>query len=409
MNRGYSLFIGSRFLFSGTGSRLVSFISVLTVSGLVLGIALLIVVLSVMNGFDREMRTRILGVVPHIQLYKDGGIVNWQATAAAVAQTPGVIDAIPVTRVSGMLNFHGVVEPVDMQGVAPELFANVVSDVLPPAVLNKLTDRGILLSGVVAGKLGVEEGQSVTLFVPRGERPGSGVAPDIRIFEVAGIIDTHTTIDNSLALITLSTASDIAGLGTAAQGLRVRVDDIFAARDTGFALVARLPPGYSFVDWMQTHGNLYQAIQMSRNLVGMLIFLIIAIAVFNVVAMLVMTVVEKRPAIAILKTLGATNRGILTVFLVQGTLIGLFGAALGVVLGLLGASYVADVVRWLEHLFQFQFLTAEVYPIDYLPSDLRASDVVVVVSVALVLNFFATLYPAWLAARVRPADVLRYE
>ncbi len=409
MSRSYSVYIGSRFFFSGTGSRLVSFISVLTVSGLVLGIALLIVVLSVMNGFDREMRTRILGVVPHIQLYKEGGIANWQATAGAVAQTPGVIDAIPFTRVSGMLNFRGMVEAVDMQGVVPELFAGVVSDVLSPAMLNKLTDRSVLLSEVVAGNLGVEEGQSVTLFVPRGERPGGGVAPDIRIFDVAGIINTHTTIDNSLALITLSAASDIAGLGTAAQGLRVRVDDIFTARDTGFTLVAQLPPGYSFVDWTQTHGNLYQAIQMSRNLVGMLIFLIIAIAVFNVVAMLVMTVVEKRPAIAILKTLGATNRGILTVFLVQGTLIGLFGAVLGVVFGLLGAWYVADVVRWLEHLFQFQFLSSEVYPIDYLPSDLRTSDVLVVVGVALALNFFATLYPAWQAARVRPAEVLRYE
>ncbi len=406
---GYSVFIGARFFFSGTGSRLVSFISVLTVAGLVLGIALLIVVLSVMNGFDREMRTRILGVVPHIQLYADGGIPNWETFADAVAQTPGVIDAIPFTRVSGMLNFHGMVEPVDMQGVVPHLFADVVGDLLSPTVLNKLTDRGMLLSGVVAGKLGVKEGQSVTLFVPRGERPGGGVAPDIRVFHVAGVIDTHTTIDNSLALITLSAASDIAGLGANAQGLRVRVDDIFAARDTGFALVAQLPSGYSFVDWTQTHGNLYQAIQMSRNLVGMLIFLIIAIAVFNVVAMLVMTVVEKRPAIAILKTLGASNRGILAVFLVQGTLIGLFGALLGVLCGVLGAWYVADVVRWMEHLFQFQFLSSEVYPIDYLPSDLRALDVVWVVAVALALNFFATLYPAWQAARVRPAEVLRYE
>lgn len=405
----YPVRVGLRFFRAGSGSRLASFISALAISGLVLGVALLIVVLSVMNGFDREMRTRILGVVPHLQIYAQGGIAGWPTLASQLLSQPGVVEVTPVTKIAGMLNFRGRVQAIELQGLSPSHPGAGFSAAATGGVLSELTDDALLLSQGIASKLGATRGDRLTLIVPRSGR-GQVLSPALRVLRVAGTLDTHTTLDNALAVTTLATASALAGFtGERVQAVQVRVDDIFAARRIGHMLMGELPPGYSFIDWFQTHGNLYQAIQMSRNLVGLLVFLIIAIAVFNVVAILVMTVVEKRPAIAILKTQGASNGEIVAVFLVQGALIGLFGSVLGAVLGSVGAICIADLVGVVESLAGVKLLNLAVYPIDYVPADLRASDVVMVVLVALGLNFLATLYPAWQAARVRPAQVLRYE
>ncbi|MGK2915094.1 MAG: lipoprotein-releasing ABC transporter permease subunit [Porticoccaceae bacterium] len=404
----YPVRIGLRFFTAGSGNRLVSFISLLAISGLVLGVALLIVVLSVMNGFDREMRTRILGVVPHLQIYETGGIDNWPELANRLLTRPGVVEVTPVTKIAGMLNFRGHVQAIELQGVSPQhpgaAFAAMAGE-----SFGALNDDAVLLSQGVAGKLGVVTGDQLTLIVPRSGR-GQLLSPALRVLRVAGTVDTHTTLDNALAVTTLATASALAGLPAGrVQAVQVRVEDIFAARSMGYALMRALPERYSFIDWLQTHGNLYQAIQMSRNLVGLLVFLIIAVAVFNVVAILVMTVVEKRPAIAILKTQGASNGEIIAIFMVQGALIGLLGSFLGAAIGSLGAVCIAGLVQGVEHLLGVKLLNLAVYPIDYVPADLRATDVLTVVLVALGLNFLATLYPAWQAARVRPAQVLRYE
>jgi len=412
--RGPVVFLGRRYFASGSSSRLASFISLLAMTGLVMGVAMLIIVLSVMNGFDREMRTRILGVVPHVQLFEQGGIADWRALAQRIGAMPGVVEATPVSVFQALINARGKTQAVAVQGLLPEALDSAMASALPAETGRWLSaggadGGGLMLSRVLADKLGVEAGAKLTLIVPRIGDGGRQLAPVMQAFTLKGTFDTHTAEDVGLALVHLDTAGALTGFGDRPQGLRIALEDVFAAREFGFGLIRQLPATFSFIDWFQTHGNLHQAIQMSRQMVGLLIFLIIAIAAFNVVSMLIMTVVDKRPAIATLKTLGADNGTILGVFFIQGTLIGLVGCAAGLVLGVLGALYVSDLVAWLEQLLHLRFLNTEIYPIDYLPSQLRRADVITVVATALALNFLATLYPAWKAARVRPAEILRYE
>jgi lipoprotein-releasing system permease protein len=447
LNSHFPLLVGLRFFTSGSRNRLASFISALAISGLVLGIAMLIIVLSVMNGFDREMRTQILGVIPHIQLFgpADGGhrgFQQWQQVSEHLLEHPSVIAVSPFTQVEGIINFHGQTEAIQLRGVRlsrkDSAGGSAFDSILDPPLdttldpiaaslinIDSIADGEIILSRFLADKLTIEPGQKLAFIAPQAGIPNQSSRrsqlPTIRVFKVAGLFATHTAIDAHLGVVNLTAAAAMAGLVAesasasgqesvpAVQGLRVSVDDVFTARAVAFELLDQLPPGYSFVDWLQSHGNLYQAIQMSRKLVGLLVFLIIGIAAFNVVAMLVMTVINKRPDIAILKTQGASAGSILAIFLVQGAMIGLLGGALGAVLGCLGAWFVSDLVSWLQGVLHLQFLNLEIYPIDYVPSDLRFGDVGKVVLVALVLNLLATLYPAWQAARVQPASVLRYE
>lgn len=404
-----AVFIGRRFFASGQKSRLASFISLLAMVGLVMGVSLLIVVLSVMNGFDREMRTHILGLVPHLQLYQAGGIDNWPGVAAELDKFPGVEEVTPFTRFNGMISFRGNVEAVEMLGVDPDHLDSRLVDAVAPQKFSAIGETGLLFSETLAARLGVSTGETLTVIIPRVDSTGGQATPAVRAFTLKGVFNTHTAEDNTLVFANIHTAAAVTGLGERPQGLRIRLTDVFTARDFGYRLINILPPDFSFVDWFQTHGNLYQAIQLSRQLVGLLVFLIIAIAVFNVISMLVMTVVDKTGAIAILKTQGATNRMVLGVFLVQGSLIGLWGCLLGVAIGVPIALYVSSAVKGLEDLLNLKFLSSEIYPIDYLPSDLQGSDVLLVVAVALGLNFIATLYPAWRAVRIRPAEVLRYE
>lgn len=402
-------YVGRRFFAAGSSSRLAGFISLLAVIGLVLGVGLLIVVLSVMNGFDREMRTRILGLVPHVQLFQAGGVQNWPGLAVEIERISGVAEVTPFTRFTAMMSYRGAIEAAEIQGLdADHLDSNLV-EILPADLGQQLQADSILLSQSLAERLRIAAGERLTLIVPRIDAQGRQLAPQAQALRVAAIFNTHTAEDGGLAIVNMATASGVMGLGELPQGLRIRVDDVFAARDIGYYLVQNLPPDFSFIDWRQTHGNLYQAIQMSRQLVSLLIFLIIAIAVFNVISMLVMTVVDKKPAIAILKTQGASNRTVLGIFFVQGSLIGLWGCFLGVLLGTPCALYAPKLVQGIEHLFGVRFLNSEIYPIDYLPTDFHWQDAALVVAVALVLNLAASLYPAWKAARIRPADVLRYE
>ncbi len=405
--RSYPLFVGHRFFTSGssrssTGKQLASFIALLAISGLVLGVALMIVVLSVMNGFDREMRTRILGVVPHIQLYGTGGISDWPTLAERIRENPRVVEVKPFTQIDGMLNFRGNTQAVQLLGIAGDSLGEVKAD-------QTLSANEIMLPLPLSEKLAVKVGDSVTLIIPGKRKKGRQSLPDARVFNVAGVYQTHTALDTTVGLVSLSVASQLMDLEGQVGGLRVKVDDIFAARQIAFELLKVLPAGFRFSDWLQTHGNLYQAIQMSRKMVGLLVFLVIAIAVFNIISMLVMTVVEKRGDIAILKTLGATNSAVLTIFMVQGAMIGVAGIAGGVLLGVLGAHFVENLISILERLIGRPFLSIEVYPIDYIPSDLRWSDVLMVALVALALNLLVSLYPAWQAARLKPAQILRYE
>ena len=408
MFKPFPVFIGWRHFSAGSQSRLVSFISLLAIIGLVLGVALLVVVLSIMNGFDQEMKTRILGSVPHLRLLQPQGVEQWQQDREVILKHHNVASVAPYAELEGMLNFRGEVQPVVMRGIVAGDHSFIAQFSRQNEV--ELADNELLLGRAVANKLQLSVNDQITLLIPRTNgNSGRQLAPLVRVFSVAGFIETKTTLDQTLAIANIATVNRLSGRGSHPQGLQVQVNDLFDVRNTGYQLLGVLPRGYSFSDWLQTHGNLYQAIKMSRSMVSLLVFLIVAIAVFNVISMLVMTVVDKRAGIAILKTLGASNGEVIKVFLTQGSLIGIAGSLLGAGLGVLLSLNVTAVVRWLEGVLELRFMNSEVYPIDYLPSQLVWSDVLMVVAVALLLNFLATIYPAWKAARMRPAEVLRYE
>jgi lipoprotein-releasing system permease protein len=399
-------FIGLRYFTSGgRGNLLVSFISLLAVTGLALGVALLVVVMSVMNGFDRELRERILSVVPHVQLIHSTGVTNWQDQQAVIAGLPHVTEVTPYNQVDGLIQGRQRTRPLQLLGLSPESVPAGLQQVLDEAGLAIPKVNRLLLSAVIAEDLNVAVDQHVTIIVPST----SGGKTAAYGFQVAGVFATHTELDQVLALGALEQVAQISGIPQQVRGFRVQVADQFDARNIGFKVLDQLPFGYGFRDWFQTHGNLYQAIQLSRNMVVLLIFMIVAIAAFNVVSMLMMSVIDKRKDIAILQTLGLSRAQVVWLFLTQGMMIGLLGICIGVVLGVTGCYWVADLVSWVESLMGVTFLNTEVYPIDYVPVDMRWTDVAVICSIALVLNLVATVYPAVRASRMVPAEELSYE
>jgi lipoprotein-releasing system permease protein len=399
-------FIGLRYFTSGgRGNLLVSFISLLAVTGLALGVALLVVVMSVMNGFDRELRERILSVVPHVQLIHSTGVTNWQDQQAVIAGLPHVTEVTPYNQVDGLIQGRQRTRPLQLLGLSPESVPAGLQQVLDEAGLAIPKANRLLLSAVIAEDLNVAVDQHVTIIVPST----SGGKTAAYGFQVAGVFATHTELDQVLALGALEQVAQISGIPQQVRGFRVQVADQFDARNMGFKVLDQLPFGYGFRDWFQTHGNLYQAIQLSRNMVVLLIFMIVAIAAFNVVSMLMMSVIDKRKDIAILQTLGLSRAQVVWLFLTQGMMIGLLGICIGVVLGVTGCYLVADLVSWVESLMGVAFLNTEVYPIDYVPVDMRWTDVAVICSIALVLNLVATVYPAVRASRMVPAEELSYE
>ncbi len=400
------LFIGLRYFTSGgQGNRLVSFISMLAIAGLALGVALLVIVLSVMNGFDRELRERILSVVPHVQLIHGIGVTDWQTQQTLIEGLDQVSEVTPYNEAEGLIHSRQKTRPLQLLGLSAESLPSGLQAVLNEGNLSVPGANELLLSQPMAEDLNVVPGQRVTVIIPSIN--GSKTAA--YSFVVKGLFSTHTELDQLLGLASLGQVGDIAGVPGMVQGFRLQVDDQFNAREIGYKLLEQLPFGYGFRDWFQTHGNLYQAIQLSRNMVGLLIFLIVAIAAFNVVSMLMMSVVSKRKDIAVLQTLGLSRGQLLKVFLIQGAMIGLFGIALGVLLGVLGCYWVADLVLWVESLLGASFLDTAVYPIDYVPVDLRWADVLQISTIAFMLNLLATIYPALRASRMVPAQELRFE
>lgn len=406
-----TLLVGRRYAVSRRHSQLVSFISSVSIAGLIIGVALLILVLAIMNGFDRELRERILGIMPHAAVYHRNGILEPQPLLDQFRQHPEVLSAAPFVRLQGLLSRHREVAPVELYGLDAEAASqrNMLERFLPQGALAALIEnpQGVVLGAGLAHRLSVAPGDRLTLVVPR--RGQANVAPAVSALEVVGIFDSGTEIDNNFALTGLERASQLSEFPGAVSGIRLQMRDLFQAPIVSAELVRELPGAYYASDWTRTHGNLYQAIHMSKRMVGLLLFLIIAIAAFNLVSTLIMVVVDKRGDIAILRTLGASSAEIMGIFMVQGGLIGLIGTGLGVILGVLLALCVTDFVLWLERLLQIQFLQADVYPISYLPASIHWPDVIQVAVTALVICLCASLYPAWRASRVQPADALRYE
>lgn len=406
-----TLFIGARYGISRRHSQLVSFISSLSTTGLVIGVALLVLVLSIMNGFDRELRERILGIMPHATLYHRQGIVDPAPLLEQAKTYPHVLAAAPFVQLQGLVSHQKRVMPVNIFGIEPELELQLSSlkDYLPKKVFDELgaTAQGIILGKGIADKLELAVGDSVTLIIPAAR--DARATPGISMLKVVGILDSGTEIDQALGLMGIQQASALSAFPGRVTGIRLQLDDLFVAPQVINSMVSNLPVGYYGSNWTRTQGNLYEAIQMSKRLVELLLFLIIAIAAFNLVSTLIMVVVDKQGDIAILRTLGASTGEIIGIFMVQGGLIGVVGTSIGVILGVILSLCVTDLVRWLEQLLGIQFLQSDVYPISYLPSHLQWGDVGQIALTALVISFFASLYPAWRASRIQPADALRYE
>lgn len=372
--------------------------------GLVTGVALLIVVVAVMNGFERELRTRILHVVPHLIFINDRNDPDWRLHKAALEVADGVLEISPFAELEGLLYARGETRPVRILGLSQEAIPQGFAQMQAAQALPFPRENQLLLSQSMATDLGVAVGQSVRFIFPGSE----SARTQLQHFNVIGVFTTHTELDQIMALGELSAVAEIAGVLPGVSGLRAQLTDPFDARRQGFNLLGSLPEGYGFRDWFQTHGNLYQAIQLSRNMVGLLIFMIVAIAAFNVVSMLMMSVIDKRRDIAVLKTLGLSTRSIVQVFFVQGLLIGLAGISLGVILGVLGCQWLAELIIWIEDISGTVFLDTKVYPIDYVPVDLRVGDVATIALMSALLNTLATVFPALRASRINPAEELRF-
>jgi lipoprotein-releasing system permease protein len=411
----YELLVGLRYTRAKRRNHFISFISLTSMLGIALGVAALIVVLSVMNGFQKEVRARILGVVSHVQITgPENRLEGWQAVASESAANPQVVAAAPFVNAQGMLMLGASVRGVVVRGVVPRL-EQKVADIGLHMVAGKLEslepgEFGIVVGAELARALGARVGDKVTLIAPQGLVTPAGILPRLKQFTVDGVFEVGMfEYDSSLALIHLADAQKLYGMGNAASGVRLKLKDLFQSREVTRDLFTRLRGDLYISDWTRSHANYFRAVQIEKTMMFIILLLIVAVAAFNIVSTLVMAVTDKQADIAILRTLGASPGGVMKIFVVQGALIGVIGTLIGVAGGIALALNIDVVVPFLERLFSIQFLSREVYYITELPSDLQSGDVIAIGLVSLLLSLLATLYPSWRAARVNPAEALRYE
>ncbi len=413
----YELFIGLRYTRAKRRNHFISFISMTSMVGIALGVAALIVVLSVMNGFQHELRSRILGVASHLQITgANNELQDWPIVAERVRRHPEVLASAPYIMAQGMLSFGQAVQGAVVRGVLPEQEDRVAEigahikagdfKALKPG------EFGIVLGADLSRMLGVGIGDKVVVMAPQGQFTPTGVVPRLKQFRVVGIFQVGMyEYDAALALIHLDDAAKLYRMEDRVSGLRLKLSDLYHAPQVSRDLAQLLSPYGNFYvsDWTEQHANFFRAVQMEKRVMFVILALIVAVAAFNIVSTLVMAVTDKRADIAILRTLGASPRSIMQIFIVQGALIGVIGTLLGVVGGVLIAINIETIVPFIEHLFGVQFLSKDVYYISDLPSELQWGDVAVITLVSLVLSLLATLYPSRRAAATNPAEALRYE
>jgi lipoprotein-releasing system permease protein len=415
MNGRYEWLIGLRYLRAARGRGFLSFLSVVSAVGLAVGVAVLIVVLSVMNGFERELKARILSVTAHATLMgMEGTLPDWRAARQRAQALPGVIAAVPYIEQQSMLAHAGRTAGATVRGIDPgeERRAVGIASRIQGGRVEDLVAGAyrVVLGDALAEALGVRVGDDVVVLAPAGTVTPAGLVPRMRRFRVAGLFHSGMyEFDRGLALISIQDAARLYHTGGEVSGLRLALRDPFAAPRVVQELALALGGGFYVSDWTRNHANFFRSIEMTKSMMFVILLLVVAVAAFNIVAALVMVVKEKRADIAILRTLGATPRGILAIFTIQGVLIGLVGTLAGAVLGLLLVARLESVVRGIEWLFHTQFLDARVYLMSDLPAHAEVGDVLRICGVAFALCALATLYPAWRAAQMQPAEGLRHE
>ena len=411
----YELFIGLRYTRAKQRSRFISFISLVSVIGIALGITVLITVLSVMNGFQREVRTRILGVASHVQIAGlDNALSNWRETAETALKHEQVLAAAPYVSAQGLLSSGASVRGAFIRGVIPDA-EDKVADLEQHMKLGSLSalkpgEFNIVLGIELARALNVTVGDKAVVIAPQGQVTPAGIIPRLRQFNIVGIFEVdHYEYDSGLALIDLEDAQKLYRMGEQVSGVRLKLKDLFQARSVTHELAGRLGPGMYVNDWTRLNANFFRAVDIEKRMMFFIIFLIIAVAAFNIVSSLFMAVKDKQSDIAILRTLGASPGSVMKIFLIQGTLIGLIGTLSGVIGGVALAANVDVVVPFIENLFGFKFLSKEVYQISDLPSELRSADILITAFFSFVVSVLATIYPSYRAAKINPAEALRYE
>ena len=414
----YELLIGWRYTRAGRATRrngFISFISGVSMLGIALGVAALIIVLSVMNGFQKEVRDRMLGVVSHIEVYAAGGqaLVNVQRTLDEVRANPQVVGAAPFIAAQALLARGEDMKGVLVRGIDPAI-EHEVTDLASgeqAAVLKQLVsgDFGVVLGAELARSLGVRTGDKVTLVAPSGQVTPAGVVPRLKQMTVMGTFDSgHYEYDSAMAFTHWEDAAKVFRL-EGPSGVRLKLQDLHQAREVATVLSRSLTGDLYIRDWTRQNRTWFAAVQVEKRMMFIILTLIVAVAAFNLVSTLVMTVTDKRADIAILRTLGASPGSIMGIFVVQGAMVGVIGTVAGLLLGLGIAFNIDVIVPALEQALGASFLPKDIYLISRMPSDPQQADIVPVAIIALVLAFLATLYPSWRAAQVNPAEALRYE
>ncbi len=418
MNIPFELQIGWRYTRAGRSGRrngFISFISMVSMLGIALGVAALIIVLSVMNGFQKEVRDRMLSVIAHVEIYQAQGeaLADWQATATEARRNDQVVGAAPFIAAQALIARGDDMRGAIVRGISPadEATVTALAAQLRDTTLAKLVPGGwgIVLGGELARSLGVKVGDRVTIVAPGGQVTPAGVIPRLKQLTLVGTFEAgHYEYDSGLALMHVDDAARLFRVA-GPTGVQLRLKDAQQAREVADEIQMRLGAAVRITDWTRTNRNWFQAVQIEKRLMFIILTLIVAVAAFNLVSTLVMTVTDKQADIAILRTLGASPRSIMTIFMVQGAASGVIGTLVGMGLGLLVAFNVDVIVPAIERALHMSFLPGSVYLISRMPSDPQSADIVPIVAISLALAFVATVYPSWRASRVQPAEALRHE
>mgnify|MGYP003082058233 FL=1 len=412
MFRPLALFIGLRYTKAEHKNGFISFISLISIIALTLGVAVLITVLSVMNGFDRELKTRILGTVSQASVLSPEIISDWKSLGEKIQQNDKNVEAVaPFIQLQGMIAAYGQVSGVVVSGIEPEYEkkVSIINEHMLAGDIDNLKEGefGIVLGKSMVDNMNLQLGDKVTLVLPEASPSPAGVIPRFKRFTLVGIFNISPELDSLTGYVAMRDAGVLLRLPEGAQGIRLKLNDIFYAPIAADKAQSIDPDRLISDNWKQTHGNLFSAIQMEKTMMALLLSLIILVAAFNIVSSLIMLVTDKKADIAILKTFGASPKLITQVFVVQGMIIGVVGTVLGTILGVTFSLTVSDLLNWVNNTLGLGLFNA--YFVDYLPSQVKVLDVLLVVSISFLLSFLMTIYPALRASKVQPAQALRYE